>query len=97
MNVARAITNLALRVATVAVISAVTFLTLLALHLFGVPLQTHPVIQVLGVACTVSWRLYRGSTPMKEIERFLDFGGPGGGIGLRSNNRVWTPPSRGDR
>ena len=91
MNVARAITNLALRVATVAVISAVTFLILLALHLFGVPLQTHPVILVLGVACMASWRLYRGSTPIKEIERFLDFGGPGGGIGLRSNNR-WRGP-----
>jgi hypothetical protein len=91
MNVIRAIANLALRVATVAVIAGITFVGLLALHLFGIPLRTDPVTQVLAVACMVTWRLYRGSSPIEEIERFLDFGTLYTSVGLRSNNR-WRGP-----
>ena len=91
MNTINAIANFALRVATVAFIAAVTFLSLLVLNLFSVPLQTNPVVTVLGVACMASWRLYRGSTPRKEIERFLRFDGPNASVGLRSNNR-WRDP-----
>jgi len=35
----------------------------------------------------LAWRLYRGSTPIEEITRFLDLGGPGASVGLRHNNR----------
>jgi hypothetical protein len=91
MNLIHAIANLALRVATVAAIAGITFLSLLALHLFGVPLHTDPVIQVLALACMVTWRLYRGSTPIEEIEKFLDFGATYTSVGLRSNNR-WRGP-----
>ena len=91
MSIINAIANLALRVATVAFIAGVTFLSLLAINLFNVPLQTNPVITVLGVACMASWRLYRGSTPRKEIERFLGSDGPNASVELRSNNR-WRGP-----
>ena len=91
MNVLHVLANLALRVVTVVVISGATFLILLALHAFGVPLHTHPVIEVLGVGCIVTWRLYRGSTPIEEIRRFFDLSGPGAGVGLRSNHR-WRGP-----
>jgi hypothetical protein len=90
MKLVRAIANLSLRVATVALIAGATFLILLAMHLFGAPLNahptflallrlhlfgalldTHPVTQALAVGCIVAWRLYRGSTPVEEIRRFL--------------------------
>jgi hypothetical protein len=87
MNVIHALANLAVRVATVAVIAAATFIILLSLHLFGVPLHLDPVTQVLTLACMVAWRLYRGSTPIEEIERFLDFGAYYTSGGLRSNSR----------
>ena len=112
MKLVRAIANLGLRVATVALIAGATFLILLGMHLFGAPLNahptflallrlhllgdlldTHPVTQALAVACIVAWRLYRGSTPVEEIRRFLNVKGPCASAGLRSNNRVWTPPS----
>jgi len=89
--VIHALANLVLRMATVAVIAAATLLILLALHWFGVPLHTHPVTQVFSLACMVAWRLYRGSTPIDEIERFLDFGPRYTSGGLRFNNR-WSAP-----
>jgi hypothetical protein len=82
---------LALRVATVAVIAGIAFLSLFALHLAHVPLHTDPVTQVFAIACMVTWRLYRGSTPIAEIERFLDFGALYTSVGLRSNNRRRRP------
>ena len=91
MNLIHAIANLALRVATVAAIAGIAFFSLLALHWFGVPLQTDPVAQVFALACMVSWRLYRGSTPIEEIEKFLDFGATYTSVGLRSNN-CWRGP-----
>ena len=91
MNTINAIANFALRVATVAFIAAMTFLGLLVLNLFSVPLGTNPVVTVLGVACMASWRLYRGSTPRKEIERFLDLHGPSASVEPRSNNRCRGP------
>ena len=87
MNVIHAIATLAVRIGTIAVIAGVTFLILLALHLFGVPLHGDPVTQVLAMACMLAWRLYRGSTPIEEITRFLDLGWPGASVGLRHNNR----------
>ena len=93
MKLVHAIANLGLRVATVALIAGATFLILLGMHLFGDLLDTHPVTQALAVACFVAWRLYRGSTPVEEIRRFLNVKGPYASAGLRSNNRVWTPPS----
>jgi len=91
MNLIHAIANLAFRVATVAVVAGLTFISLLALHLFGVPLHTDPVIQVLAIACMVTWRLYRGNTPLEEIERFLDFGATYTSVGPRSNNHSRGP------
>ena len=87
MKVVQAIANLALRAATVGLIAGVTFLILLTLHLWDVPLRDEPVAQVLAIACMVSWRLYRGSTPIEEIRRFLYICGPTASVGLRSNKR----------
>jgi hypothetical protein len=74
MNLLRAIRNFALRVATVALIGGVSFLVLLALHLLGVPLHSDPVIQIIAFAAMTAWRLYRVSTSLEEIMRFLDIG-----------------------
>jgi hypothetical protein len=91
MNVIRTVGNLALRIATVAAIAGATFLILLGLNRMGVPLRTNPVIEVVLVACWVTWRLYRGSTPVEEIRRFLYLDGPIPGGDLRSNNRLRGP------
>lgn len=71
-RVVRAIASLALAIATVVVIAGTTSLILFTLNRFGVQLHTNPVIQVMGVACMVAWRLYRGSTPLEEIRLFLN-------------------------
>lgn len=91
LSVINAIASLALRVATVGFIAGVTFLILLVLHLLGVPLHADPVVQVLAVASSTGWRLYRGSTPLEEIGQFLHFNGPRASVGLRSDNRrAWS-------
>ena len=47
MKLIRAIANLGFRAATVALIAGATFLILLGMQLFGVPLNTHPTFLAL--------------------------------------------------
>jgi hypothetical protein len=88
MILINAFARLIVRVATVASVTCVAFLVLLALYFLGVPLHGDPVAAVLALGLGAALRLCRGSTPLQEIKRAVGYPDPST---LRSNNRRRVP------
>jgi hypothetical protein len=74
VKLTRAIVDFALPIAPVALVAGATLGIFMAMPALGVPIHFDPVVQVLAVACTLAWRLWRGSPPLAEIQRVLHIG-----------------------